>query len=69
MSGEGEEKEIKFEDALKKLESIVEELENGNLDLDETIKRYEEAMRLCKICKEKIKEAESKIENLMEELK
>jgi len=67
MQGEGE--EIKFEDALKKLEEIVNELEVGNLGLEETIKKFEEGMRLFKMCKKKIEEAELKIEKLMEELK
>ncbi len=69
MQGEGEEKEIKFEDALKRLEEIIEELENGGLSLDDTIKKFEEGMRLCKLCRKKIEEAELKIEKLMEELK
>jgi len=69
MQGEGEEKEIKFEDALKRLEEIIEELENGGLSLDDTIKKFEEGMKLCKLCRRKIEEAELKIEKLMEELK
>ncbi len=68
MQGEGE-KEIKFEEALKKLEKIAEELENGNLGLDETIKKFEEGVQLFKLCKKKLEEAELKIEKLMEELK
>ena len=68
MQGEGE-KEIKFEEALEKLEKITEELENGNLGLDETIKKFEEGVRLFKLCKKKLQEAELKIEKLMEELK
>ncbi|MCD6572725.1 MAG: exodeoxyribonuclease VII small subunit [Thermoplasmata archaeon] len=68
MQGEGE-KEIKFEEALKKLEKITEELENGNLGLDEMIKKFEEGVQLFKLCKKKLQEAELKIERLMEELK
>ncbi|KAA0003962.1 MAG: exodeoxyribonuclease VII small subunit [Thermoplasmata archaeon] len=68
MQGEGE-KEIKFEEALEKLEKITEELENGNLGLDETIKKFEEGVQLFKLCKKKLQEAELKIEKLMEELK
>jgi len=68
MQGEGE-KEIKFEEALEKLEKITEELENGNLGLDEMIKKFEEGVQLFKLCKKKLQEAELKIEKLMEELK
>jgi len=67
MQGEGE--EIGFEEALKKLEEIVDELEKGDLPLEETIKKFEEGVRLCKICKEKLEKAEMKVEKLMEEIK
>ena len=39
--------EIKFEDALKKLEKIVEDLEKGDLSLDEALKKYQEGNRNC----------------------
>ena len=44
------EKEIKFEDALLRLEEIVEELEKGELSLDETLRIFEEGIRMSKIC-------------------
>jgi len=53
-----------FEQGLEKLESIVEEMENGNLPLDDLIKKYEEGSKLLKHCDSKIKEAETKIELL-----
>ncbi|MBC7081396.1 MAG: exodeoxyribonuclease VII small subunit [Thermoplasmatales archaeon] len=68
MQCEGE-KEIGFEEALKKLEEIIEELEKGELSLDETISKFEEGIKLCKLCKEKIEKAEMKIEKLMEDIK
>jgi len=68
MQGEGEE-EMRFEEALEKLEKLVEELENEDFGLDETIKKFEEGVRLFKFCKRKLEEAELKIEKLMEELK
>ena len=68
MQGGGEE-EIKFEEAMEKLERIVDELEKGGLGLDETIKKFEEGIKLFKLCKRRIEEAELKIEKLMEELK
>jgi len=68
MYGEGK-KEMKFEDALRKLEEIVDELEKGELPLEETIKKFEEGIRLCKLCKDKLEKAEMKIEKLMKEIK
>lgn len=69
MYGEGKEEEMKFEDALRKLEEIVDELEKGELPLEETIKKFEEGIKLCKLCKEKLEKAEMKIEKLMEEIR
>ena len=57
--------EVKFEQALKKLENIVEGLEKGDLSLDEAVKKYEEGMKLTKICTEKLEEAERKVEVLV----
>ena len=56
--------EIKFEDALKKLEKIVETLESGDVGLDESLKKYEEGVRLLRLCTIKLEEAEKKIEVL-----
>lgn len=42
--------EMKFEEALKKLEKIVEELESGKLSLDDSLKKYEEGVRLSRFC-------------------
>ena len=39
-----------FEESMKKLEGIVTELENGNLNLDESVKRFEEGMKIAKQC-------------------
>jgi exodeoxyribonuclease VII small subunit len=55
-------KPIKFEAALESLETIVAEMENGELPLDELIARYEEGIRLVKVCHEKLADAEQKIE-------
>ncbi len=63
---EEEEKEITFEDAMKKLESIVEALGEGNLSLEESLKMFEEGMELCKFCNTKLDEAGYKVEKLME---
>lgn len=56
--------ELKFEEALKKLESIVDGLEHGKVSLEDSLKKYEEGIRLAKYCSQKLKEAEKKIEIL-----
>lgn len=58
------EDEIKFEKALERLSKIVEDLENGNMALDEALKKYEEGVSLARACSEKLKKAETKIEVL-----
>jgi exodeoxyribonuclease VII small subunit len=55
---------IDFEKALKQLEEIAAALEEGDLGLDESIRRFEQGMRLAKFCREKLDEAEKKIEIL-----
>lgn len=57
--------EIKFEEALTKLEKIVDGLESGELPLEEAIAKYEEGMKLSKICSQKLEEAREKIEILV----
>ncbi|SDT98268.1 Exodeoxyribonuclease VII small subunit [Verrucomicrobium sp. GAS474] len=54
----------KFEAALADLERIVTEMEDGELPLDHLIERYEEGIKLVKLCDEKLSEAEQKIEVL-----
>jgi exodeoxyribonuclease VII small subunit len=58
-------KEIKFEEALKKLEKIVSELETGDMPLDESLSKYEEGIKLSKICSRQLEAAKSKVEMLM----
>jgi exodeoxyribonuclease VII small subunit len=53
-----------FEEALKKLEGIVEAMESDELPLETLIARYEEGTRLAKVCQEKLAEAELKIQQL-----
>lgn len=57
--------EMKFEKALEKLEEIVGELETGRLSLDDSLKKYEEGVRLSRVCSRKLEEAQQKIEILM----
>ncbi|MGB3459959.1 MAG: exodeoxyribonuclease VII small subunit [Halobacteriota archaeon] len=61
-----EKEKLTFEDAMKRLESIVETLGGGNLSLEDSLKMFEEGMELCKICNKKLDEAEYKVEKLME---
>ena len=58
-------KEMEFESALKKLESIVENLESGDLSLDAALKQYEEGVRLADLCSKRLSEAEKKVEVLV----
>jgi exodeoxyribonuclease VII small subunit len=53
-----------FEDALNKLEGIVEKFESGELSLDEMIKLYEEGSNLAKFCLAQLEKAENKIKIL-----
>ena len=55
-----------FEESMKKLETIVTELENGNLNLDESVKRFEEGMKIAKQCNTILEDAEKKITILLE---
>lgn len=55
---------LPFEEALKKLENIVEAMEADDLPLETLLARYEEGARLVKICQEKLAEAEVKIQQL-----
>jgi exodeoxyribonuclease VII small subunit len=53
-----------FEEALGKLETIVEAMEDGRTPLAELIAKYEEGNRLLKVCEARLKDAELKIEQL-----
>ena len=56
--------EMKFEQALERLEKIVEEMESAKLPLDEVLKCYEEGVNLAKFCTAKLEDAQKKIEIL-----
>ncbi len=58
-------KEMKFENALEKLEEIVKKLEEGELALDDSLKMFEEGVNLSKLCSTRLDAAERKIEILM----
>ncbi len=53
---------LNFESAMQRLEEIVEEMESGKMPLEDLIVRYEEGMKLVKICQERLTSAEQRIE-------
>ena len=55
----------KFETALKKLEEVVRKLEGGELSLDESLKAFEEGVKLSRFLAKKLNEAERKVEILL----
>jgi len=55
----------KFEDALEKLEGIVRKMETGELSLEESLKAFEEGIRLTRLCAAKLDEAERRVEILL----
>jgi len=61
------EQKISFEEALAQLEKAVQSLEKGDLSLDETIARFEDGVKMVRICRQKLDEAEKKIEILLPE--
>ena len=54
----------KFETALKKLEEVVKKLEGGELSLDDSLKAFEEGVKLSEFCARKLNEAEKRVELL-----
>ena len=59
-------KNIKFEDAIEKLDSIVSKLESGTVSLDDSLALFEEGVGLIKLCNEKLDAAEQKVRILTE---
>jgi len=55
----------RFEDSLNKLEKIVSKLEDGEIPLEESLKLFEEGIRLSRLCNQKLAEAEKRVEILM----
>jgi exodeoxyribonuclease VII small subunit len=61
------EKEVKFEEKIKELEEIVNELESGEIDLDSSIEKYTRAMKLVSDCDEKLKSIEEQVNKIVNE--
>ena len=55
------EENLNFEESMQKLETIANELEKGNLSLDESVNKFEEGMKLSKKCNDFLESAERKI--------
>ncbi len=61
------EEEKTFEESLVELENIVKELEAGNIDLDNAINKYSDAMKLAKSCSDKLNNATEKVNQILKE--
>lgn len=59
--------EKKFETALARLEELVQELEQGDLPLEQSLKLFEEGIKLSRICNTRLDEAERKVEVLLKD--
>lgn len=59
--------DINFEKALDELESIVEDLESGDLSLENSLKSFETGIKLARQCQEKLSQAELQVQKLIEE--
>ena len=60
-------KELNFEESLEKLEEIVKKLETGDVPLDDAINEFNEAIKLSKMCDDKLKKAEEAITKVVKE--
>lgn len=58
-------KELSFEEAMQKLQEVVQELEKGTLNLDDSVKKFEEGVKLSKQCNCILENAEKKINLLI----
>ena len=58
-------KNLNFEDSLAKLEGIVDALEDNDVSMEESVKKFEEGIKLVKDCQKQLKEAELKVNKLM----
>ncbi|MFC1675204.1 exodeoxyribonuclease VII small subunit [Candidatus Omnitrophota bacterium] len=59
--------ELKFEESLKKLEKIVEDLEKGDLSLDQALKKYQDGIELSRSCSQRLDNAKKKIDILIKD--
>jgi exodeoxyribonuclease VII small subunit len=62
-----ESKNLSFEEAMEKLETIAHELEAGDLSLDRSISSFEEGMKLAKLCEDNLTEISGRVEKVMKD--
>ncbi|HJL81631.1 MAG TPA: exodeoxyribonuclease VII small subunit [Gammaproteobacteria bacterium] len=62
----GKDQKKSIEKSLAELEKLVEELENGDLELDQALKKFEQGVKLSRECKKTLEETEMKIKILMD---
>ena len=58
-------KELKFEEMMKSLENIIDDLEGGQMPLEESLKKYEEGVKLLRLCRKRLDETKRKVEVLI----
>lgn len=58
---------LSFEEALEKLEKIVQDLESGELSLEDSVKSFEKGIELSKLCKKKLESAEERVKKIVEQ--
>jgi len=58
-------KELKFEEMMKRLEEIVDDLESGEMSVEQSLKKYEEGVKLLKLCRKRLDETKRKVEVLV----
>lgn len=57
-------KQLSFEEAMERLEELIEAMEDGSAPLDRLVAKYEEGSKLLRVCQSQLREAELKIEKL-----
>ncbi len=62
-----ENENINFEEALQKIEQIIDNLENNQISLEENLKEYKKGMKLCLLCEKELKKAKLQIKEYEEE--
>ncbi len=55
-----------FEEAIRELEKIVDDLESGELSLEDSIKAFEKGIELSRLCRKKLEKAEGRVKKLLE---
>ena len=58
-------KELKFEEMMRALENIIDDLETGEMGLEESLKKYEEGAKLLRLCRKRLDETKRKVELLI----